>query len=180
MLCLPSVADRLLVSSLVVQAKVRAFQTISPHLSGQFPRNIKAHYLLQFSFELQVFTSPHHTANMRSTLALSVAAVAGIAAAQSSTQSNYPYTIDPNSVPSSTRGMCKLHLYLWSMTDFAIDYWCQQNEAQCPLICLQQPGVTSSTTQDNECDSVSLPNPLFGHESAEIGSACGQTVFNLI
>lgn len=107
---------------------------------------------------------------MRSTLALSVAAVAGIAAAQSSTQSNYPYTIDPNSVPSSTRGMCKLHLYLWSMTDFAIDYWCQQNEAQCPLICLQQPGVTSSTTQDNECDSVSLPNSLFGHEK------CGDRV----
>ncbi|KAF2626844.1 hypothetical protein BU25DRAFT_411375 [Macroventuria anomochaeta] len=37
-------------------------------------------------------------------------------------------------------------------SDFAVEYWCDQNEAQCPLICLQQPGVSSSTTQDNDCD----------------------------
>jgi hypothetical protein len=40
-----------------------------------------------------------------------------------------------------------------------VDYWCQQNEAQCPLICLQQPGVTSSTTDDNSCDPVSSTTP---------------------
>ncbi|KAJ4383024.1 hypothetical protein N0V86_002251 [Didymella sp. IMI 355093] len=76
---------------------------------------------------------------MRSTLALSVAAFAGFAAAQSSVQNNYPYRIDPDSVSSSDR-----------------QYWCDQNEAQCPLICLQQPGVTSSTTDDNECDPDNL------------------------
>jgi hypothetical protein len=76
---------------------------------------------------------------MRSTLALSVAAFAGFAAAQTTAQNNYPYRIDPNSVSSSNR-----------------QYWCDQNEAQCPLICLQQPGVTSSTTSDNECDPDNL------------------------
>ncbi|KAF9699805.1 hypothetical protein EKO04_002332 [Ascochyta lentis] len=72
---------------------------------------------------------------MHSTLALSFAAFAGLAAAQSTSQNDYPYRIDPQSVSSANR-----------------QYWCDQNEAQCPLICLQQPGVTSSTTSDNECD----------------------------
>ncbi|KAF3046664.1 hypothetical protein E8E12_011489 [Didymella heteroderae] len=76
---------------------------------------------------------------MRSTLALSIAAFAGFAAAQTTAQNNYPYRIDPESVSSSDR-----------------QYWCDQNAAQCPLICLQQPGVTSSTTQDNECDPDNL------------------------
>ncbi|KZM26333.1 uncharacterized protein EKO05_0002206 [Ascochyta rabiei] len=72
---------------------------------------------------------------MRSTLALSLAAFAGLATAQTTTQNDYPYQIDPQSVSSANR-----------------QYWCDQNVAQCPLICLQQPGVTSSTTEDNECD----------------------------
>ncbi|KAF3001299.1 hypothetical protein E8E13_004926 [Curvularia kusanoi] len=76
---------------------------------------------------------------MRSTFALSLAAVAGLAAAQSTAQQNYPYQIDPESVPGSTR-----------------EYWCQQNLAQCPLICLQQPGVTTQTTDANDCDSDNL------------------------
>jgi hypothetical protein len=74
---------------------------------------------------------------MRSVFALSIAASASLAAAQSG--SDYPYRIDPDSVSSSDR-----------------DYWCQQNEAQCPLICLQQPGVTSMTTEENSCDSDQL------------------------
>lgn len=40
---------------------------------------------------------------MRSTLALSVAAFAGFCAAQGTSQMDYPYTIDPNSVDESTR-----------------------------------------------------------------------------
>lgn len=44
---------------------------------------------------------------MRSTLALSFTAFAGFAAAQSSSQNNYPYTIDPQSVSGSDRRMCK-------------------------------------------------------------------------
>lgn len=40
---------------------------------------------------------------MRSTLALSVAAFAGFAAAQTTAQNNYPYRIDPDSVSSSNR-----------------------------------------------------------------------------
>ncbi|KAL1609358.1 hypothetical protein SLS59_001724 [Nothophoma quercina] len=76
---------------------------------------------------------------MRSTLALSFAAFAGFAAAQTTAQNDYPYRIDPSSVSDSDR-----------------QYWCDQNVAQCPLICLQQPGVTSSTTEDNECDPDTL------------------------
>jgi hypothetical protein len=34
--------------------------------------------------------------------------------------------------------------------------WCGNQRAQCPLICLQQPGVTSLTTLDNECDPDTL------------------------
>ncbi|CAO2657071.1 Nn.00g058740.m01.CDS01 [Neocucurbitaria sp. VM-36] len=76
---------------------------------------------------------------MRSVFALGVAAFAGFCAAQDSTQNDYPYTIDPNSVSDSDR-----------------QYWCDQNKAQCPLICLQQPGVTSMTTTDNDCDPDTL------------------------
>ncbi|KAL6702947.1 hypothetical protein ACN47E_000789 [Coniothyrium glycines] len=76
---------------------------------------------------------------MRSVIALSAAAFAGLSAAQATSQYNYPYTIDPNSVSQANR-----------------DYWCQQNQAQCPLICLQQPGVTSMTTETNDCDSDTL------------------------
>lgn len=76
---------------------------------------------------------------MRSAIALSAAAFAGLAAAQSSTQFDYPYTIDPTTVDEGTR-----------------DYWCQQNEAQCPLICLQQPGVTNMDTTANSCDAENL------------------------
>jgi hypothetical protein len=36
------------------------------------------------------------------------------------------------------------------------DVWCSDQRAQCPLICLQQPGVTSLTTLDNECDPKTL------------------------
>ncbi|KAH9879418.1 hypothetical protein J1614_002858 [Plenodomus biglobosus] len=74
-----------------------------------------------------------------SILALSAAAFAGFAAAQSTSQQDYPYTIDPNTVSESDR-----------------TYWCDQNEAQCPLICLQQPGVTSMTTTENTCDPEAL------------------------
>jgi len=42
---------------------------------------------------------------MRSAIALSIAAFAGLTAAQETTQMNYPYTIDPSSVDQSTRGM---------------------------------------------------------------------------
>ncbi|KAF1832355.1 hypothetical protein BDW02DRAFT_428191 [Decorospora gaudefroyi] len=76
---------------------------------------------------------------MRSIFALSIAAFAGITAAQSTTQADYPYTIDPETVDEPTR-----------------EYWCSQNEAQCPHICLQQPGVTSMTTEENSCDSDTL------------------------
>jgi hypothetical protein len=47
---------------------------------------------------------------MRSTLALSIAAFAGLCAAQDTTQMDYPYTIDPNTVPEKTRGT-QIHLH---------------------------------------------------------------------
>jgi len=76
---------------------------------------------------------------MRSVFALSIAAFTGLVAAQDTPQLNYPYTIDPDTVEQSTR-----------------DYWCDQNRAQCPLICLQQPGISSMTTEQNDCDSDAL------------------------
>jgi hypothetical protein len=42
---------------------------------------------------------------MRSVFALSIAAFTGLVAAQDTTQQNYPYTIDPETVDQSTRGM---------------------------------------------------------------------------
>ena len=52
---------------------------------------------------------------MRSTFALGLAAVAGLSTAQTTVQSNYPYQIDPESVPDATRRTCKptySHLHL--------------------------------------------------------------------
>jgi len=49
------------------------------------------------------------------------------------------YSIDPDSVPLSTRTS-----------------WCQAQLASCPLLCLQNPGSTDSTTVANDCDPTSL------------------------
>ncbi|PSN69701.1 hypothetical protein BS50DRAFT_631689 [Corynespora cassiicola Philippines] len=76
---------------------------------------------------------------MRSVFALGLMAFAGFAAAQDQPQDNYPYTIDPDSVAGSDR-----------------QAWCDSQRAQCPLICLQQPGVTSQTTVENDCDPDTL------------------------
>ncbi|KAF2270764.1 hypothetical protein CC78DRAFT_539243 [Lojkania enalia] len=76
---------------------------------------------------------------MRSIATLSLLALVGFAAAQDTIQQNYPYTIDPDSVSESDR-----------------QTWCDNQKAQCPLICLQQPGVTSMTTVSNECDPDTL------------------------
>jgi hypothetical protein len=72
---------------------------------------------------------------MRSAITLSVAALASLSAGQATSQNDYPYRIDPNSVSLTDRGA-----------------WCSDQQAQCPLICLQQPGVTSMTTVENDCD----------------------------
>lgn len=76
---------------------------------------------------------------MRSTLALSFIALAGFAAAQETPQNDYPYTINPDDVSGSDR-----------------QTWCDNQRAQCPLICLQQPGVTTMTTIQNDCDPDAL------------------------
>ncbi|KAF8865295.1 hypothetical protein BDZ45DRAFT_668732 [Acephala macrosclerotiorum] len=49
------------------------------------------------------------------------------------------YSIDPNSVPLSERTS-----------------WCQSQTTSCPLLCLQLPGVTSTTTDANDCDPTTL------------------------
>ncbi|KAF2797641.1 hypothetical protein K505DRAFT_235064 [Melanomma pulvis-pyrius CBS 109.77] len=72
---------------------------------------------------------------MRSMLALSVLAIAALSKAQ--------YTIDPESVTQANRG------------NF-LDAWCLNQKSQCPLICLQQPGVTTQNTEENECDPDTL------------------------
>jgi hypothetical protein len=42
--------------------------------------------------------------NMRSTITLSIAALASLSAGQATPQNNYPYRIDPDSVSSTDRG----------------------------------------------------------------------------
>lgn len=54
-------------------------------------------------------------------------------------QAQTTYNIDPNTVPEATR-----------------DFWCTQQKTSCPLICLQLPGVTSTTTESNTCDPATL------------------------
>jgi hypothetical protein len=93
---------------------------------------------------------------MRSVFALTIAATASLGAAQSTSEQSYPYTIDPSTVDQSTRGKQDRVSITRMLSDNSTDYWCQQNQAQCPLICLQQPGVTSETTQQNDCDSDAL------------------------
>jgi hypothetical protein len=68
---------------------------------------------------------------MRSFAVVTLLALTGLSAAQQ------VYNIDPDTVPKSTR-----------------QYWCKQQKSQCPLICLQQPGVTSQNTVANDCDPV--------------------------
>lgn len=70
---------------------------------------------------------------MRSVFALSVLVFAAISKAQEQ------YTIDPETVTPANRAA-----------------WCLNQRSQCPLICLQQPGVTTSTTEANDCDEDTL------------------------
>jgi len=49
------------------------------------------------------------------------------------------YTIDPSSVPILTR-----------------EGWCSSQQSACPLICLQLPGVTTTTTDANSCNATTL------------------------
>lgn len=70
---------------------------------------------------------------MRSFAVVSLLALTGLSAAQE------VYNIDPDTVPKSTR-----------------EYWCKQQKSQCPLICLQQPGVNSQNTVANDCDPDTL------------------------
>lgn len=65
-------------------------------------------------------------------------ALAATALLATTVSSQQQYTIDPNSVSSSLR-----------------DFWCQQQIAQCPLICLQTAGNTDST-QSNDCTASDL------------------------
>jgi len=65
----------------------------------------KYHNLLTCHPESPNFhTNSSSTLNMRSIIALSAAAFAGLAAGQATPQYNYPYTIDPETVSQSDRG----------------------------------------------------------------------------
>jgi len=66
------------------------------------------------------------------------------------------YSIDPSTVPISTRSTLHIvHLkrrIYWRFTAS----WCQSQLASCPLLCLQNPGSADSTTEANDCDPVSI------------------------
>jgi hypothetical protein len=66
------------------------------------------------------------------------AAVLATALLSMSVRSQITYYIDPNSVPLSTRTQ-----------------WCTAQKTSCPLLCLQLPGA-SSTTSANDCDPTNL------------------------
>lgn len=70
---------------------------------------------------------------MHSILAFGVLALSALSKAQEQ------YTIDPDTVTEANR-----------------DAWCLNQKSQCPLICLQQPGVTTQDTEENECDPADL------------------------
>jgi hypothetical protein len=63
-------------------------------------------------------------------------------------------TIDPNSVPLSTRRRCP-GLSVQSIANSMPEAWCNSQMAQCPLICLQTAG-NSAATYSNTCDAASL------------------------
>lgn len=75
-------------------------------------------------------------------------------------QGQVQYTINPDSVSETVRGRQK-HPYHFSspnmrLTFLTTDGWCSSQVYQCPLICLQLPGVTTSETQLNSCDPSNL------------------------
>lgn len=131
-------------------------------LGGQFPRNIKAH-----SFSLAV-PSPnllkppqtfHHHQHAFHTRAQPRCLRWPCRGSDHSSE-RLPIPNRPKQRVFVRQAYVPTLPHSQSTSDFLTEYWCDQNEAQCPLICLQQPGVTSSTTQDNECDPVSLTSTL--------------------
>ena len=64
----------------------------------------------------------------------------------------------PRERPRCYQTYVQTHIFTSTFTNGIPEYWCDQNVAQCPLICLQQPGVSSQTTEANDCDSVSSPS----------------------
>jgi len=76
-----------------------------------------------------------------------------------SVKSQAVYYIDPNSVPLSTRNS-----------------WCQSQTTTCPLLCLQLPGA-SSTTAENDCDATTLQyNCICGNGMSPNASEYSQTL----
>lgn len=76
-------------------------------------------------------------------------------------QAQKTYTIDPNNVPIATRGricpqISPTNIFLIS----SADSWCSSQKSQCPLICLDLPGVTTTTTDTNSCNAVSIYRSL--------------------
>jgi hypothetical protein len=66
-------------------------------------------------------------------------------------------SIDPSTIPIATRRKFSLSFLISrrNMTsNVAPEYWCEQQKASCPLICLQLPNGTASTDSDT-CDAVS-------------------------
>jgi len=69
------------------------------------------------------------------------------------------YSIDPNSVPLSTRSQ-----------------WCQSQITSCPLLCLQLPGA-SGTTSANDCDATTLTfDCVCGNGQSPNASEYSQTI----
>lgn len=76
-----------------------------------------------------------------------------------SVRSQIVYYIDPTSVPIQTR-----------------DQWCTTQETSCPLLCLQLPG-SSSTTTANDCDPTTLTyDCVCGNGQSPNASEYSQTI----
>lgn len=143
---------------LVSKHKVRAFQT-TLITGGQSPRNIKAH-----NPRSSVFAHPQSSQHRQHALHTrhQLRCLHWPCRSSDHGSGRLPIPDRPVQCFRGQQAYVQTTLHLRSTSDSLTEYWCDQNEAQCPLICLQQPGVTSSTTEDNECDPVRLTTPLHG------------------
>lgn len=68
------------------------------------------------------------------------------------------YSIDPDSVPLTTRRMF-FHLLIWYLAYWSsnTEQWCTHQTETCPFICSQN-STGSTTTETNSCDAVSRPS----------------------
>lgn len=83
---------------------------------------------------------------MLSAIVLTLAAVTTVV------NSQYAVTIDPNSVPLSTRRESFPSKMRTNPANLSPEAWCRDQKSTCPLLCLQLPGSNGASV--NDCSAV--------------------------